>query len=130
MSSDTSSPACLRSGPPYLEPAPDTGLWLPVAHGNDEKAWREFLMMPQCLLCAPPRCGRRHAKAVAAYTLDRFQRWQEGERMSLWSTRPARRPARTAAPTLDEQRSLAISLAREWFDRKALHCLAFKRPLS
>ena len=53
-----------------------------VVHRNDERAWRELLMLPQCLLCAPTRGGRRHSKAVAAYTLDRLHRWQEGERLS------------------------------------------------
>ena len=37
-----------------------------VAHRNDEAAWRELLMLPQCLLCPPARGGKRHAKAAAA----------------------------------------------------------------
>ena len=51
-----------------------------VAHYNDERAWREFLMLPQCVLCSPPRGGRKHHKATAAYTKDRLQRWLEGDR--------------------------------------------------
>ena len=51
-----------------------------VAHRDDEQAWRE----PKCILCAPLRSGRKHKRAVSAFTLDRLQRWQDGERMSLW----------------------------------------------
>lgn len=59
-----------------------------VAHHNDPKAWKELLMLPQCILCAPPRGGRKHKRAVAAFTLDRLHHWQDGERASLWDTRP------------------------------------------
>ena len=57
-----------------------------VAHRNDEQAWRKLLMLPKCILCAPLRSGRKHKRAVAAFTLDRLQRWQDGERMSLWDS--------------------------------------------
>ena len=97
-----------------------------VVHRNDERAWRELLMLPQCLLCAPTRGGRRHSKAVAAYTLDRLHRWQEGERLSLWSSRAVGRPRRTTPPSPDAKRSLATSLAREGFDRKACAALLSK----
>lgn len=97
-----------------------------VAHRNDERAWRELLMLPQCVLCAPSRGGKRHSKAVAAYTLDRLQRWQEGERLSLWMTRSPGRPRRSTAPTAEERRNLATSLAREGFDRKACAALLSK----
>ena len=43
-----------------------------VAHSNDDKAWRELLMLPKCVLCALARGGRQHRKAAAAYTLDRL----------------------------------------------------------
>ena len=54
-----------------------------VVHNNDDKAWRELLMLPKCVLCAPTRGGRRHSKAAGAYTLDRLHRWQEGDRLGL-----------------------------------------------
>lgn len=40
------------------------------AHHNDSKAWTELLMLPQCVLGAPPRAGRRHRRAAAAHILD------------------------------------------------------------
>ena len=55
-----------------------------TVHYNDLEAWTELLMLPQCVLRAPRRAGRRHRRAAAAYTLDRLRRWTEGERRSLW----------------------------------------------
>ena len=63
-----------------------------AVHHNDAKAWTELLMLPQCVLGAPPRGGRRHRRAAAAYTVDRLQRWAEGERQSLG------RPFQAASP--------------------------------
>lgn len=40
-----------------------------VVHYNDLCSWQELLLLPQCVLNAPPRGGRKHAKAAAAYTL-------------------------------------------------------------
>ena len=94
-----------------------------VAHRNDERSWTEFLMLPQTVLCAPPRGGRKHRRAAAAYTLDRLQRWLDGERMSLWETR--RQPPRNHPGPLspEERRDLATSLGREGFDKKACTAL-------
>eukprot|EP00435_Cladocopium_sp_Y103_P064641 s718_g26.t1 len=90
-----------------------------VAHSNDDKAWRELMMLPQAVLCSPQRGGRRHQKAAAAYTLDRLHRWQEGERLSLWQSRPSPRKGSSDRPSVEQRRELAIGLAREGFDRKA-----------
>ena len=67
-----------------------------VAEYNDEAAWVPLLMLPQCVLCSPPRGGRKHQRTAAAYTLDRLKRWNDGERASLWDTRTAasHRPGR------------------------------------
>ena len=94
-----------------------------VAQCNDERAWREFLMRPQCVLCSPPRGGRKHHKAAAAYTKDRLQRWLEGDRQALWEDR--HRPARGAPRkrSAEQRRELATALAREGFDRKACDAL-------
>ena len=97
-----------------------------VAHRNDEEAWRELLMLPQSVLCAPARRGKKHARAVAAFVLDRMQRWQEGERRSLWDTRPQHRQRCSAAPTPEERRGLAEAWGREGFDRKACAALLSK----
>ncbi|CAE7571396.1 unnamed protein product [Symbiodinium natans] len=97
-----------------------------VAHRNDVATWLELLMLPQCVLCAPGRGGRRHRKAAAAFTLDRLQRWQEGERLSLWESRPRRRPPRSGPLTPEERRDIATSWGREGFDRKACAALMSK----
>lgn len=94
-----------------------------VAHANNERAWKELFMLPQCVLCAPPRTGRRHSKAIAAYTVDRLQRWLEGDRRQLWEDR--HKPPRPSSRTLSsgQRRELATALAREGHDRKACTAL-------
>lgn len=34
-----------------------------AAHHNDLRTWTELLMLPQCVLSAPPRAGRRHRRS-------------------------------------------------------------------
>ena len=80
-------------------------------------------MLPQCLLCAPARGGRKNRRAVAAFTLDRLQRWLEGERMELWLSRTEARRRAPAPPTAEERRDMATALGREGFDRKACAAL-------
>ena len=94
-----------------------------VAHHNDERAWREFLMLPQCVLCPPPRGGRRHHKAAAAYTQDRLQRWLEGDRRALWEDRHQAPQSALRKRSAAQQRELAVALTREGFDRKACNAL-------
>ena len=98
-----------------------------VAHSNTEHAWRQLFLLPQCVLCPPPRGGRKHRKAAGAYTRDRAQRWLEGERQFLWESRhmPARRGGR-AAPSDEERRRLATALTREGCDGKACAALLSK----
>lgn len=83
-------------------------------------------MLPQIVLCAPLRGGRKHQRAAAAFTLDRLQRWQEGERATLWASRPpsSQRPRRELRA--DERRDMAVRLAREGLDRKACSALLSK----
>ncbi|CAE7257961.1 unnamed protein product [Symbiodinium microadriaticum] len=95
-----------------------------VAHHNDSASWRELLMLPRCVLHAPPRGGRRHNKATAAYTLDRLQQWLQGERRLLWDSRTRSGSSRrTGQPSAEDRRALATSLAREGLDRKACTAL-------
>lgn len=94
-----------------------------VVHHNDEQSWRELLMLPRCVLGVPPRGGRKHAKASAAYTLDRLHQWQHGERQSLWDSRGSLGGRHHKQPSAAEKRSLATALAREGFDRKACNAL-------
>ena len=94
-----------------------------AVHFNSIAAWTELLMLPQAVLAAPPRTGRKHRKATAAFTLDRLRRWQEGERSTLWDTRTRlSRPPRGAL-TEEARAGLAESLAREGFDCKACSAL-------
>ena len=39
-----------------------------VAHSNAYSAWRELLMLPQTVLDAPPRGGKKHKKALVAHS--------------------------------------------------------------
>ena len=94
-----------------------------VAHNNDEAAWRELVMLPQCVLCVPNRGGKKHARAAAAFVLDRMQRWQEGDRMSLWETRPKHRRRGSATPTPEERRDMATAWGKEGYDKKACAAL-------
>ena len=94
-----------------------------AAHHNDLRSWQELAMLPQTVLDAPRRGGRQHARAAAAYTKDRLQRWDAGERLSLWETRQQPLPRRARRRTDEERRELAVGLAREGFDGKACAAL-------
>ena len=94
-----------------------------AAHHNDIRAWQELLMLPQAVLDAPQRGGRKHAKAVAAYTLDRLQRWESGERAGLWESRRPPLPPSGRERTANQRKELATGLAREGFDSKACAAL-------
>ena len=111
-------------------PAAARHLWTQVltrvlasaAHHNDVKAWKELLMLPQSVLCAPPRGGRKHKRATAAFTVDRLHRWQEGEWLSLCDSRPSP-PRSHKQMSADDRQSLAIALAREGLEGKACNAL-------
>ena len=94
-----------------------------VQRNNTEAAWQELLMLPQTVLDAPPRGGKKHKKALAAYTLDRLQRWHEGERMALWSSRHTPPPPRRGRRTPQQRREMAVAFAREGWDGKACAAL-------
>jgi len=94
-----------------------------AAHHNDIRAWQDLLMLPHAVLDAPQRGGRKHAKAVAAYTLDRLQRWESGERAGLWESRRPPLPPSGRERTANQRKELATGLAREGFDSKACAAL-------
>ena len=54
---------------------------------------------------------RKHAKAVAAYTLDRLQLWQSGERAGLWEGRRPPLPSSGHERTAKQRKELATGLA-------------------
>ena len=48
------------------------------------EAWTELLMLPKCVLLAPPRGVKKNKNQAAAFTLDRLSCWLTGERTTLW----------------------------------------------
>lgn len=70
-----------------------------MADYNDERAWVHLLMLPQA--------GRKRRRPAAAFTLERLQRWHDGERASLWATRP--QPPRQTRPNLSEEQRQQLS---------------------
>ena len=94
-----------------------------VVHSNNPRSWQELLMLPQTVLDAPPRGGQKHAKAAAAYTLDRLQRWDAGERLTLWESRRQLRVRHAGPRAAADRQDFAISLAPKGFDGKACAAL-------
>ena len=88
---------------------------------NTPAAWAELEMLPKCVLCPPPRTGKKHADATTVFTNDRLSRWSAGERASLWADIPAATGARSRrrVDTLESRLTRSEALAREGFDRKA-----------
>ena len=80
-----------------------------VVHSNNPRSWQELLMLPQTVLDAPPRGGHKHAKAAAAYTLDRLQRWDAGERLTLWESRRQLRVRHAGPRAAADRQDFAIS---------------------
>eukprot|EP00435_Cladocopium_sp_Y103_P050554 s2413_g15.t1 len=64
----------------------------------------------------------KHAKAAAAFTVDRLRRWEDGERSLLWESR-GHAPSGHHSLTVPQRRDLATSLAREGFEGKACAAL-------
>ena len=98
---------------------------------NSTHAWTELLMLPKCVLCAPPRTGRKHQKAAAAFTLDRLGRWGDGERESLWQNLECTPSGAQKKPSKELCLKRAETLAREGLDSKAcaaLTSLGLKEP--
>ena len=115
--------AMCRTVPAICGARPSPGPWPQLCTTMMSSRGRELLMLPRCVLGVPPRGGRKHAKASAAYTLDRLHQWQHGERQSLWDSRGSLGGRHHKQPSAAEKRSLATALAREGFDRKACNAL-------
>ncbi len=98
-----------------------------MAQVNDTQsvqAWTELLMLPKCVLLAPPRGGKKHRNKSAAFTLDRLSCWLAGERTTLWeeATKGHKR-SHTKQDSPEDLRRRAEALCREGFDRKACSAL-------
>jgi len=85
-------------------------------------AWTELLMLPKCVLCAPPQNRSTNEAGVAAFTLDRLSRWEAGERATLWHDCPR---YKRATPNSSEEscKARAVTYAREGLDSKACAAL-------
>ena len=81
-----------------------------------------MILLPKCVLCAPPQRGHSADSGVAAYTLDRLARWEAGERMSLWNDAPAYKPV-ASNDSKAARKTRATALAREGLDSKACAAL-------
>jgi len=64
-----------------------------VFHNSVEK-WRDLHMLAKCVLCNPPRAGKKHTSQRVSFTRARLNRWLGGERMSLWRDIPTYTPPR------------------------------------
>ena len=93
-----------------------------VVHTNSAAAWTELEMLPKSVLCSPPRRGKAHAKAAAAFTLDRLARWEAGERLSLWGDLPTTKLGKVDN-SMEARHRRAEALAREGLDSKACAAL-------
>lgn len=87
-------------------------------------------MLPQSVLGAPPRAGRRHRRAAAAYIVDRLCRWSEGERRNH-SVRSSVASWQLALPVKDSTVRLAMPSFKRGCVPKVLpqllHCVHFTR---
>ena len=89
---------------------------------NTLHRWIELLMLPKCVLCAPPNTKQANSAGVAAFSLDRIARWDAGERQSLWADVPKYRST-PGANTKEARMTRAKALAREGLDSKACAAL-------
>jgi hypothetical protein len=88
------------------------------------EAWTELLMLPKCVLLAPPRGGKKNKNQAAAFTLDRLSCWLTGERTTLWEeATSSHKRSRPKPESPEDVRRRAEALCREGFDRKACAAL-------
>ena len=83
----------------------------------------ELDMLAKTVLCPPPRARRKHERAVAAFTIDRVDRWKAGERLSFWEAAPTLRSKQSERDDEESKRHQAVQLAREGLDGKACAAL-------
>jgi hypothetical protein len=73
---------------------------------NSMGEWTELMMLPEAVLCLPQGPSKAN-ETTAAFTLDRLERWEAGERLTLWAdaTQPQTRSEGQKANT-EEARCL------------------------
>ena len=94
---------------------------------NSVASWTELLMLPKTVLCHPQ--GTKHStESLASFTLDRLDRWEIGERSSLWAdaVRPSARSKRNVNNSWEFKQARAEDLCREGLDGKACAMLQTK----
>ncbi|CAK0798447.1 unnamed protein product, partial [Prorocentrum cordatum] len=88
-----------------------------VVARNSVAAWTDLQMLAKTVLSVPPRTGRDHESALAAFTLERLARWEAGERQSLWQeacdAQPGRRRRPAGPPTAELRAARATAYAAE-----------------
>ncbi|CAK0879393.1 unnamed protein product [Prorocentrum cordatum] len=96
---------------------------------NSASAWTDLQMVAKCVLCVPPRTGRKNETALAAFTLERLAQWEARELSTLWreacGERPGERRQRAKRPPTAEQRpARAAAFAAEGLLGKGCAALA------
>ena len=96
----------------YYNVAPGT-VASPEATQRSLAAWTELLMLAKCVLAPPPRTGKKHRHYAENYTRCRLERWQDGERTSLWAHPRQRRPSANQTASRKHALAKAVSLVEE-----------------
>ena len=108
-----------------------------VVWHNSVQAWTEWLMLPKCVLFAPPRQGKSNKRDTLAFTKLRCERWLAGERVELWRDGPGakldkgrNRPKTSEQDLTDKQQQRCMELAADGQYAKAIKALISSGPVA
>ena len=103
---------------------------------NSVQSWTELIMLPKCVLFAPPRQGKSNKNDTVAFIKLRCERWLEGERMELWLDGPGASQGHQRAickikndKKIEKQQQRCIELAADGQFSKATKALVSSGPL-